>query len=85
MELKSDLLKKVIDAINSNGPLVCPMCRQTKGFSFDPNGSQILALNTIENLLTTRVVDQLPAITGCCKHCGYVIQYSLQHLGVNYE
>lgn len=80
-KLSIEEANKALAKINSMGAIRCPLCGSTNNVSFDPNGTELHAIGAIEDLLTKHYMDAIPVITGVCKHCGYVMQFSLRHLG----
>lgn len=74
---------KALARINSMGVIGCPLCGSTEGITIDPHGTELPSIGAIEDALTKHYVDMIPVLTGICKHCGYVMQFSLQHLGVD--
>lgn len=64
----------------SNRP--CPFCGSMEGYTFNQNASDIFATEGLETVISHGYIDSIPVITGYCKHCGYIVQFSLTQLGI---
>ena len=67
----------------SNRP--CPFCGSMEGYIFNQNASDIFATEGLETVISHGYIDSIPVITGYCKHCGYIVQFSLTQLWYHKE
>ena len=80
MALPKEQAMQALSKILSIGPKPCPYCGSMNGFAFDPSGTDIIAHDGIN--VPRGYIDSIPAITGYCKNCGYIIHFSLKGLKI---
>lgn len=80
MELDDKTADDVLARVNSKCmPYVCPMCKQKTNFIFAKGESQLLSLKREGlQLIINNEVDFIPALTGFCQNCGYIVQFNLR-------
>lgn len=82
-KITQEQANQALAKINKNmGSRPCPFCGSMEGYVFNPNASDIFATESLQTVITHGYTDSIPVITGFCKHCGYVVQFSLTQLGI---
>lgn len=83
-KLTQEQFSLALSKLNSLGPKPCFYCGFVAGFKFSPEGSDIMAVESVKTVLQSGYVDTIPVLTGMCKNCGCILQFNLQFLGVKF-
>lgn len=81
MQLTDEQAHQALAKINSK-LRNCPCCGSNEGFKFDKHKFDIGPVENIKTVLTNGYYDSIPVMVGYCKHCGFILQFNIQALGI---